>query len=313
MKRKLSILALCAFPLSGAAEGTGTTSQLLSTLVTAANSDDPIAVTQQAVEGYALTSLNNELGNYSASLLNDRLKYLSLSVGRDRDEVFLEGMSVYGLYENRNWFLFNQTSLINYDGRNTLNFGLGARHINDPETIIVGANAFYDFEFGSEHRRTGVGAEILTSLLQMRANYYIAATGERLVDGVYEEALSGNDLRLTYELPYFYQSDFYLLTSNWYDGRGYSTFSREYGLTAEIAPSLILELASTSDRGRADRFSGSLTYRFTLGSEPDRRVPRDGVFRFALEPVREMLYEPVQRENRIMTKSVSLGVVVSGY
>ena len=227
--------------------------------------------------------------------------------------MFLEGMSVYGLYENQNWFLFNQTSLINYDGRNTLNFGLGARHINDTETIIVGANAFYDFEFGSEHRRTGVGAEILTSLLQMRANYYIAATGERLVDGVYEEALSGNDLRLTYELPYFYQSDFYLLTSNWYDGRGYSTFSREYGLTAEIAPSLILELASTSDRGRADRFSGSLTYRFTLGSEPDRRVPRDGVFRFALEPVREMLYEPVQRENRIMRKSVSLGVVVSGY
>ena len=313
MIRRISIFALCVCPLTVAAEGPGTSSQLLSALVTATNSTDPIGVTQQALEGFALTTLNNELNHQSADLLNNRLKYLSLSVGRDRDELFLEGMSVYGLYENQNWFLFNQTSLINYDGRNTLNFGLGARHINDPETIIVGANAFYDFEFGSEHRRTGVGAELLTSLLQMRANYYISATGERLVDGVYEEALSGNDLRLTYELPFFYQSDFYLLTSNWYDGRGYSTFSREYGLTAEIAPSLMLELASTSDRGRADRLSGSLTYRFTLGSEPDRRVPRDGVFRFALEPVREMLYEPVQRENRIMKKTIALGVTASGF
>lgn len=313
MIRKLSILALCAFPLSVAAEGTGTSSQLLSTLVTAANSDDPVTVTQQAVEGYALTSLNNELGNYSSSLLNDRLKYLSLSVGRDRDEVFLEGMSVYGLYENQNWFVFNQTSLVNYDGRNTLNFGLGARHINDAETVIVGANAFYDFEFDSEHRRTGVGAELLTSLLQMRANYYISATGERLVDGVYEEALSGNDLRLTYELPFFYQSDIYLLTSNWYDGRGYSTFSREYGVTAEVAPNLMVELASTTDPGRASRLSASLTYRLTFGAEPDRRVPRDGVFRFALDPVREMLYEPVQRENRIMKKTITLGVTASGF
>jgi hypothetical protein len=56
-----------------------------------------------------------------------------------------------------------------------------------------------------------------------------------------------------------------------------------------------------------------VTYRIALGAEPDNRVKRDGVFRFALEPVRHMLYQPVQRENRIVKKRVSLGVTVAAY
>jgi hypothetical protein len=59
--------------------------------------------------------------------------------------------------------------------------------------------------------------------------------------------------------------------------------------------------------------SASVTYRIALGAEPDNRAKRDGVFRFALEPVRHMLYQPVQRENRIVKKRVSLGVTVAAY
>lgn len=313
MKKSLTVAALCLCPLVVAAETNRPANQFLSTIVRAANSDQPEVVAQQAIEGFAFSTMNNGLNAYSAGLLGDRWKYLSLSLGSDRGKVQLEGMSVYGIHENQNWFVFNQTSMVNYDGRTTLNFGLGARHINDAETVIVGANAFYDHEFGSLHRRAGVGAEVLTSVFQLRSNYYKALSGERQYEGIYEEALDGYDVKFTYELPYFYASNMYLEAAYWHDGSGFSTSSQEFGLSAEIAPNLMLNVAANQIDNRNTQGSATLTYRYVFGSQPDRRVQRDGVFRFALEPIRHMLYEPVQRENRIMKKSVTLGVTVSGF
>ena len=41
---------------------------------------------------------------------------------------------------------FNQTSLSNFDGRNTVNIGIGARYIFNADTTILGANTFFDYE-----------------------------------------------------------------------------------------------------------------------------------------------------------------------
>jgi len=43
------------------------------------------------------------------------------------------------------------------------------------------------------------------------------------------------------------------------------------------------------------------------------REMRDGSWSASLAPIRDQLYRPVQRENRIMKKAMRLGVVVSGY
>jgi hypothetical protein len=40
---------------------------------------------------------------------------------------------------------------------------------------------------------------------------------------------------------------------------------------------------------------------------------QDGDWSTKFEPIREKLYRPVQRENRIMKKAIKLGVTVSGY
>jgi hypothetical protein len=40
---------------------------------------------------------------------------------------------------------------------------------------------------------------------------------------------------------------------------------------------------------------------------------QDGVWSTKLKPIREKLYQPVQRENRIMKKAIKMGVTVSGY
>ena len=58
----------------------------------------------------------------------------------------------------------------------------------------------------------------------------------------------------------------------------------------------------------------ALNYSIPLGakrSTTNSKTDRDFTFKF--KSVRSELYKPVQRENRIMKKSIKLGVTVSGY
>ena len=257
--------------------------------------------------------MNEATSNFIFGVVGDNLKFLELSFGIEEEKVKLEGIGVYRLHETRNWFVFNQSSLVGYGDRQTLNIGLGVRYINDEDTLILGANAFHDYEFRSDHRRVGVGAEVLTSLFQLRANYYKALTGDIEYGGEQEAALDGHDIKLTYELPYFYSSNLFVSDEKWYDGAGYKESSTTWGAAAEIAPNLIVTLAGEKDSAGTSDMSASISYQIRFGEKPSSRVKRDGVFKFELGSVRHMLYQPVQRENRIMKKSAKIGVTVSGY
>ena len=58
----------------------------------------------------------------------------------------------------------------------------------------------------------------------------------------------------------------------------------------------------------------SLNYSVPLGgANQPAKVKQDGDWSSKFEPIREKLYRPVQRENRIMKKAIKLGVTVSGY
>ena len=101
-------------------------------------------------------------------------------------------------------FFFNQGSVVNFDGRNTYNLGIGARRISDDETVIVGANAFYEYEASSGHKRSSLGVELMISMLEFRANKYNAITGTINYNSIDETALDGQDFKLTANLPDFY-------------------------------------------------------------------------------------------------------------
>ena len=79
-------------------------------------------------------------------------------------------LKAYG--DNPNSFLFNQINLNRYDDRTTLNLGLGYRMLNADETWMTGVNAFYDHEFPDDHKRNGVGFEVVSSVLESRVNTY---------------------------------------------------------------------------------------------------------------------------------------------
>ena len=282
-------------------------------LVGVLQAGDPTQAVKNHLVDSAVSEANASLNSFAQSAVGGRWKYLSLSFGVEAEKPMIDAMSVYGLQETKNWFLFNQASVVNYDGRATLNFGIGLRHISDDETVILGVNAFHDYEFSSNHRRAGVGGEILTSVLQLRGNLYKGLSSQRQHNGASELALDGHDIKVSYELPYFYSSNLYYKASQWYDGVGYRTSNDEFGLSAEIKPNFTLRLAQNKVQGRTADVSASISYSYAFGQKPDVRTKRDGVFRLSLEPVRPMLYEPVQRENRIMKRTMKLGVTASGY
>ena len=112
----------------------------------------------------SLKSVNDAIDSTEENILaNSNFTYFDFNIGTDvlgldgtNSKVKTEAMTVYRIYEDDNLFLFNQTSAVGFDSRTTLNLGFGARHINDAETVIVGASAFYDYELDSEQDRKSV-------------------------------------------------------------------------------------------------------------------------------------------------------------
>ena len=290
-------------------------------------------IAEGAERGAAAETAKQEFHNFSLGLANSKLNlledkilsetgftHLELSLGSDvfgldsGTKTKSEVMAVYGLHETSNLFLFNQTSIVNFDSRRTFNIGLGARHITDDETLILGANAFYDYESKSGHKRSSLGFELLTAMLEFRANTYNAISGTIAYNGINETALDGRDMKLTANLPYLYSSNVYYSSGKWKDGLGYETKTKEFGIAAEVLPNLFVTVAQQKKDSTKATTVASISYSIPLGNAAKtKRVMQDGNWDSRMKPIREKLYKPVQRENRIMKKAIKLGVTVSGY
>ena len=110
-------------------------------------------------------------------------------------------LKAYG--DNPNSFLFNQINLNRYDDRTTLNLGVGFRRLNQDETWMTGVNAFYDHEFPDDHKRNGVGFEVVSSVLESRVNIYNGTTGYiKDKSGTDSKALDGREMGFKVALQY---------------------------------------------------------------------------------------------------------------
>ena len=276
----------------------------------------PLSLGADQVSISTLSDVEDYSANFVANALETRFGFIEKAAVDNYGFKFLNlsydssgmasGMSVYGLHETQNIFVFNQASLINDNDRNTVNLGFGVRHINDADTIILGANAFYDRELKTGHSRTGFGLELMTSTVEMRANRYLAASGEIDYGGALETPLSGFDVKLTANMPYFYSSDLYFTYTEWEDDGIFYSSSSEFGLNAEILPNVNIGIANKrTDRSESQAIL-SVSYSIPLGNvqRNDNRV-QSGIWSDYLTPIRDELYVPVQRENRIMKTIVS--------
>ena len=168
--------------------------------------------------------IKNKFMNNFNSYLNDSLGQLfptaevSLSSGTTNEVtgsiLVVKPLSDINYNEN---ILFTQGSLFLSDNsRETLNLGIGKRRLLNDDTLLIGANLFYDHELDYDHQRASVGIEAISSVGSLRLNqYYGLSNKKKGLNDVNEEALDGQDIEVGAPLPYLPWTNFSYRSFEW--------------------------------------------------------------------------------------------------
>jgi hypothetical protein len=249
----------------------------------------------------ALSVANEQLNQKAQEFLNQGFTTFDVQLSYFDDELTVELMSVYGLRRTKDSFLFNQTSVVNYDGRTTINLGLGYRAYTPSRQSILGVNAFYDHELSSDHNRFGVGLEWLGRNFALRSNYYRAISDEIFYDGAYESALDGLDYKLSWILPTTYPVEIFAQGYEWSDSTDYKEEGHKVGVSGNLTRSMIYTLGYDKQKDGLEEGFVTLSYAF---GPAKRQIGA---------PLEVQMYQPVQRENRIKKKVRKIGVTTSRF
>ncbi len=271
------------------------------------------------IEKKLYSKINNfteNLGDGVAESLSDfeRLKYLDFSINiQDSLEPTVQIQSVSSIKEYDDGALFNQLNLISHDSETTINLGFGKRKLLDNDALMIGTNLFVDYQFDESHLRTGLGFEAVSSSLDIIANYYNAISGFKKTSTGSEKALDGYDLKLNYHLSRSSNTDLFVQLFEWENPN--STFEEKgekIGINSSIG-NLALELGYLNDNKDNDGLFGSLKVIIPLGGNNSKEIPNEIDTNQKKLSVRDKLYMPVQRENKIKLVKLSSGVKVSGF
>jgi adhesin/invasin len=226
-------------------------------------------------------------------------------------------LKAYG--DNPNSFLFNQFNLNRFDKRTTLNVGFGYRNLNAAETWMTGVNAFYDHEFPNNHKRNGVGFEVISSVFETRVNQYNGTTGYiKDKSGTDSKALDGRDMGFKVALPYLPGMMFGMNAVQWkgIDGMKDYVKSTKYTLGGNLSDNLSISYERHDYKSAATKDTDSINLNYTWRFGQDKSV-RPTLFTFAdkayeFKKLGSERYDLVKRENRIVKKKSGV-LTVSGY
>jgi adhesin/invasin len=240
---------------------------------------------------------------------------VSTNLKEGNSSVDIGVLRAYG--DNPNSFIFNQINLNRFDKRTTLNLGLGYRRLNANETWMAGVNAFYDHEFPNDHKRNGVGFELISSIFETRVNSYNGTTGYiKDKSGTNSKALDGRDMGFKVALPYFPGLMFGMNAVQWKGIDGMKDKkSRKYTLGGNLSDNLSInferedyKLASTKDNN-----SINLNYTWSFGEQNSKpKLFELASSAYELKKLGDKRYDLVKRENQIVKKK-SGSLTVSGY
>ena len=111
---------------------------------------------------------------------------------------------------------FQGSLFLSDDNRETINLGLATRNLVSNDTMLVGANIFYDHELDHNHQRASIGLEAITSVGSVTYNEYWAISNKKTgVDNFQEEALDGRDLKVGIPLPYLPTTSLNIRSFQW--------------------------------------------------------------------------------------------------
>ena len=262
----------------------------------------------------------NEFSNETALVISnfaknnfENMKYLDFDIQvQENLKPSFSIMSVTELFKIDSGTVFNQTSLNTHDGDGTINIGLGTRKLLNDNKILIGSNLFYDHQFDEGHKRTGVGVEAISSVFDIRGNYYNAISGSKTTSEGSERALDGWDTQLDYHLPGEKDVNIFANLFRFENSATDSTYEEKgtkIGANASLG-NFIIEGGYLNDNKKNDVFFGSIKFVVKLGDQAENQT----LNYLEYTDVSDKLYQPVKRENKIRVVKISKsGVQVSGF
>jgi len=251
--------------------------------------------------------LKNELTKKSNDYISGSIESIfptaevSLSSGKlDKVTGSILFVSPLSDINNKENTLFTQGSIyFSDDDRETLNLGIGNRKLLINDTLMLGANIFYDNEIDYGHTRASFGVEAISSVGSLRANQYYAISAWKDVGEAQEKALNGRDIEVGVPLPYLPWTNFYLRTFEWEGSNGATDLKGdEMSLEAKLPLGLNLAVGKRSNDGISeDQEFIKLTWTCCNNEEQDFGISDKA---YSLTSVADQRFQKVRRQNLIV-------------
>ena len=241
----------------------------------------------------------------------ENVKYLDFEIQvREYLKPSFNIMSVTELLKIDSGTIFNQTSITTHDDDETVNIGLGIRKLLNDNKVLIGSNIFYDQQFTNNHKRTGAGVEAISSVFDIRGNYYNAISGSKNTTEGSERALDGWDTQIDYHLPGEHDVNFFINAFKFENPDKISTYEEKgnkYGANAKLGH-FLMEAGYMDDNQGGDSYFGSIKFVVNIGEQKENKT------RNFLEytDVSDKLYQPVKRENKIRVVKIDASNVALG-
>ena len=219
--------------------------------------------------------------------------------------------------ENSN--MFTQFSLhnqeINDDQRIIGNLGLGYRVLNSDQSMMFGANTFYDQDLSEAHKRLGAGLEAKAAMLDLNYNLYQKATNQKVILGTAEQILSGQEYNISSQIPFMPWTTF--------NYQGYR-FENEkaaqdskgaiYSIEMVLSPSV--QFTVDQDVSSVDGQDDVNNYKLTFIHPPKNNQPSllDGAIAqeaFVKKDMQEALKDKVRRNNNLAVEIQGSVIITS--
>ena len=241
----------------------------------------------------------------------ENVKYLDFEIQvREYLKPSFNIMSVTELLKIDSGTIFNQTSITTHDDDETVNIGLGIRKLLNDNKVLIGSNIFYDQQFTNNHKRTGAGVEAISSVFDIRGNYYNAISGSKNTTEGSERALDGWDTQIDYHLPGEHDVNFFMNAFKFENPDKISIYEEKgnkYGANAKLGH-FLMEAGYMDDNQGGDSYFGSIKFVVNIGEQKENKT------RNFLEytDVSDKLYQPVKRENKIRVVKIDASNVALG-
>ena len=228
-------------------------------------------------------------------------------------------LGVRDILPSDNSNLFTQFSLhtqeINSDKRIIGNLGLGYRFLNADQSMMFGANTFYDQDLEESHKRVGFGLEGKAAILDLNYNHYQKATNMKLVSGVKEQTLSGQEYNISSQIPYLPWTTFNLQGYRFENEKAaQDSKGNIYSLEMALNPSLQFDVDKdvSSVNGAEDEWGYKLT--FTHPPKENKPTLLDGAVAqeaFVKKNMQNSLKEKVRRNNNLAVEIQGSVIITS--